>query len=231
MSAEIMTLLSVAIAFIIAGVALKVSAETGQMVLIEHLKADWTYRLPFHLRNNRYRGLSRPSYQLWVILYYFAKGIFIIALCGYYYILAGLIFVIRWIVNQRNCRRDNLRSCKVRRTLMCARKMDWFDDFMIMKMMEEDEKKNQPTPSPNFHTPNTSGYTGFCDEEEMSEEEKEERLEALNEELSNLESELFEVDLHEPTDGDSNAYERWERRRDLFQEQIEEVQAEIEALT
>lgn len=97
MSAGMATLFSMSIAFIIAGVALKVSAETGQMVLIEHLKDDWTYRLPFHLRNNRYRGLSRPSYQLLAILYYLAKAIVIIALCGYYYILAGLYIAIKWI--------------------------------------------------------------------------------------------------------------------------------------
>ena len=85
------------IVFIIAGVALMISAETGQMILIEHLKEDWMYRLPFHLRNNRYSGLSRLSYQLLTILYYIAKAIVIIALCGYYYILAGFFIAIKWI--------------------------------------------------------------------------------------------------------------------------------------
>ena len=97
MTAETFVLLSVSMAFIIAGIALKVSAETGQMVLIEHLKEDWTYRLPFRLRNNRYRGLSRPSYQLLAILYYIFKAVVILTLCAYYYILAGVCVVIKWI--------------------------------------------------------------------------------------------------------------------------------------
>ncbi|MCI5898284.1 MAG: hypothetical protein MRZ82_04715 [Firmicutes bacterium] len=78
MTAETFALLSVSMAFIIAGIVLKVSSETGQMVLIEHLKEDWAYRLPFRLRNNRYRGLSRPSYQLLAIIYYIIKAIVII---------------------------------------------------------------------------------------------------------------------------------------------------------
>ena len=75
MTAVIAPILSMCLAFIIAGIVRKIYVETGEMVLIEHLKEDWTYRLPFRLRNNRYRGLSRPSYQLLAILYYFAKAI------------------------------------------------------------------------------------------------------------------------------------------------------------
>lgn len=97
MTAEMVTFFSMGFAFIIAAVALKVSVETGEMVLIEHLKEDWTYRLPFRLRNNRYRGLSRPSYQLLAILYYLMKALVILALCGYYYILVGLCIAVRWI--------------------------------------------------------------------------------------------------------------------------------------
>ena len=97
MTAETFVLLSVSMAFIIAGIALKVSAETGQMVLIEHLKEDWTYRLPFRLRNNRYKGLSRPSYQLLAILYYIFKAVVILTLCAYYYMLVGVIIAGKWI--------------------------------------------------------------------------------------------------------------------------------------
>lgn len=114
---------------------------------------------------------------------------------------------------------------------MCARKWDWFDDFMVMKMMEEDEKKNQPEPSPVFQQPNTMGYTeDFDDEEEQSEEEKEELLEALNEEMSNLESELYEVRLHEPLDAESSSYERWKERQDLLEWQLGNVMDEIKEL-
>lgn len=104
MPVEIAVLLSISIAFIIAGVALKVSVETGQMVLIEHLKGDWTYRLPFRLRNNRYRGLSRPSYQLLVVFYYCIKAIIILELSVYYYILLGICIAIKWGINKLRCR-------------------------------------------------------------------------------------------------------------------------------
>lgn len=89
-------LLSLCVVFIVVGVALKVSIDTGRMVLIEHLKDDWAYRLPFRLRNNRYKGLSRPCYQLLAIFYYIVKAIIIIILCAYYYILAGLLIAIKW---------------------------------------------------------------------------------------------------------------------------------------
>ena len=92
-----MVILSLLIAFSIAGVALKISTETGQMVLIEHLKDDWMYRLPYRLRNNRYVGVNRPCYQLLAIIYYSIKAIVIIALCGYYYILAGVCIAIKWL--------------------------------------------------------------------------------------------------------------------------------------
>ena len=83
MTAVIAPILSVCLAFVIAGVVLKIFTETGEMVLIEHLKEDWTYRLPFRLRNNRYRGLSRQSYQLLAILYYIFKAVVILTLCAY----------------------------------------------------------------------------------------------------------------------------------------------------
>ena len=97
MTAVIAPILSVCLAFVIAGVVLKVFTETGEMVLIEHLKEDWTYRLPFRLRNNRYRGLSRPSYQLLAILYYIFKAVVILTLCAYYYMLVGVIIAGKWI--------------------------------------------------------------------------------------------------------------------------------------
>ena len=102
MPIAIIILLSACTVFVIVGVALKVSLETGQMVLIEHLKDDWSYRLPYRLRYNRYRGLSRPSYQLLVILYYILKAFLIIVLCAYYYILLGIIIAIKWLWEKIN---------------------------------------------------------------------------------------------------------------------------------
>lgn len=97
---QIFSVVMAVMAVIVAGVALIVFAEIGQRVaiaLIDHLKEDWTYRLSFRLQNNRYRGLSRLCYPLWVILYYFVKAVFIIELCVFFYMMSGLGFIVRWI--------------------------------------------------------------------------------------------------------------------------------------
>lgn len=97
MGAGMVVFCSLSIGFIIAGIVLAISAKTGRMILIEQLKEDWIYCLPFRLRNNRYRGLSRPSYQLLVFLYYTAKSIVILTFCVYYYMLSGTLIVVKWI--------------------------------------------------------------------------------------------------------------------------------------
>ena len=90
-------LLPVAIALIIIGAALNVSAGTGQTALIGHLSEDWTHRLPFRLRNNRYNGFSRTCYQILTILYYTAKAFVILAICGAYCIFTVVCAVTNWI--------------------------------------------------------------------------------------------------------------------------------------
>lgn len=47
--------------------------------VIQHIKDDWTYRLPYRIRTNRYRGLSRPSFVLICFMYYPIKAIFLLA--------------------------------------------------------------------------------------------------------------------------------------------------------
>ena len=76
---------------------------------------------------------------------------------------------------------------------------DWFDDFMIMKMIEEDSDHAQ----------------------------KEEQLETLQEELSALEDKLFDIECNEPDDILSDAYARWESIKSLIEEQIAEVESKI----
>lgn len=71
--------------FIIAGVivligvirVIKIFLNEG---IIQHIKDDWTYRLPYRIHNNRYRGLSRPSYVLICFMYYPIKAIFLLLL-------------------------------------------------------------------------------------------------------------------------------------------------------
>ena len=91
---------SICIAFIIAAIVFKIHNETGQMVLLEHLSDDWTYRLPYHLRNNRYRGLSRPSFQFLLLIFYILKAFVILTLCVYYYIFYGIAIAIKWVLNK-----------------------------------------------------------------------------------------------------------------------------------
>lgn len=89
---------------------------------------------------------------------------------------------------------------------------EWLDDFVIMQMMEEESEENLEE-----------------DGEEESEENAaaEELLEALQEELSTLQDELFTVECNEPADGLSDVYTRWSARRDFLEEQIAEVESAI----
>ena len=98
MTAEMGILFSACFVFLIAGIILKYSKDTGRMVLIEHLKEDWSYRLPFHLKHNRYHGLSRPCFQLFVILFYIVKAFILISFCGFCCILAGMLLAIKWLL-------------------------------------------------------------------------------------------------------------------------------------
>ena len=84
---------------------------------------------------------------------------------------------------------------------------DWFDDFLVMKMIEDD-----------------------AEEEQEDDLKAEEALEALNNELSTLQDELLTVECNEPDDCLSDSYTRWEARRDLLEEQISAVESEISEL-
>ena len=71
--------LIIALIVVIIGVirVIKIFLDEG---VIQHIKDDWTYRLPYHLHNNRYRGLSRPSYAILCCIYYPLKDLFLLAL-------------------------------------------------------------------------------------------------------------------------------------------------------
>lgn len=60
--------------------------------------------------------------------------------------------------------------------------------------------------------------------------EAEETLNQLRDELLDLENELITVEVNEPDDILSDAYTRWEQRRDLLEEQIDEVEQKIAEL-
>ena len=67
------------------------------MKLLEIIRTDWTERLPFHLRMNRYRGLNRQSFQIFAILYYSCKAILLFCLSIYYFFFKGIWLAIKWV--------------------------------------------------------------------------------------------------------------------------------------
>lgn len=66
--------------------------------VIQHIKDDWTYRLPYRIQHNRYRGLSRPSYVLICFMYYPIKALFLLALAFDIYTIKFIIWDIwKWL--------------------------------------------------------------------------------------------------------------------------------------
>lgn len=66
------------------------------MILLEMLKLDWSDRLPYHLRYNRYRGLSRTCFQMLVILYYSVKAVLLLELLFFYFFFKAVWSAIKW---------------------------------------------------------------------------------------------------------------------------------------
>lgn len=67
------------------------------MILIDTLRTDWSSRLPFHLKYNRYIGLARTCFQLLAILYYILKAIILLELLFFYFFFKGLWTGIKWV--------------------------------------------------------------------------------------------------------------------------------------
>ena len=66
--------------------------------VFQHIKDDWTYRLPYRIQHNRYRGLSRPSYVLICFMYYPIKALFLLALAFDIYAIKFIIWDIwKWL--------------------------------------------------------------------------------------------------------------------------------------
>lgn len=114
---------------------------------------------------------------------------------------------------------------------MAMPKWDWFDDFMIMKMMEEDEAKKAKAGEIGGFEPVllTAEEADVLDESE-EEYESADLLEALQEELSSLQDELFDLECNEPDDFSSEDYADWEERRDLLESKIFDIEVAIQGL-
>ena len=100
-------------------------------------------------------------------------------------------------------------------------KWDWFDDYMVMKILEAEENEEKST---------RELFDESEEDLDSDAEECTERLEALQKELSDLQDELITVEVDEPDDMLSDSYTRWEARRDLLEEQIAEVESDISDL-
>jgi len=128
--------------FIIAAFVLYVYIETGQMVLLEHLKDDWRYRIGDRLRNNRYRGASRTCYQMLVILWYIIKAFAILAFCGYSYILIGLYYLIKWIWERFRARKQELADLDSEEPEYSDVEEQPCDDFVETESTKADTKSD-----------------------------------------------------------------------------------------
>ena len=87
------------IVFVIVGIFLfktiRIFFREGVM---QHIKDDWTYRLPYRIQHNRYRGLSRPSYVLICCMYYPIKALFLLALAFDIYAIKFIVWDIwKWL--------------------------------------------------------------------------------------------------------------------------------------
>ena len=80
---------------VVIGIALIVLAPISVMKcggIVEFLKRDWQYRFQNRLRNNRYRGLSRPAYAFWCFVYYSVKSVFV----AYFYFAFRFFKFVFW---------------------------------------------------------------------------------------------------------------------------------------
>lgn len=60
------------------------------MTLLDRIKEDWLYRLPYRLDHMKFRGVNRPAYTLICLVYYSAKSLLLLCLTALFY---GLKFI------------------------------------------------------------------------------------------------------------------------------------------
>lgn len=70
------------------------------MIFIDALKQDWSLRLPYHLRNNRYCGFARTCFQILTVLYYSVKAVILLELAFLYAVFTGLCNMVKWLYNK-----------------------------------------------------------------------------------------------------------------------------------
>ena len=68
------------------------------MILIDHIKEDWLYRLPYRLDSMKFRGLNRPAYTLICLVYYSAKALILLYLAMLFWVLKFMFIFTKFVL-------------------------------------------------------------------------------------------------------------------------------------
>lgn len=55
------------------------------MILLDHIKDDWLYRLPFRLDHMKFKGVNRPAYTIICLAYYSIKSLLLLSFVALFY--------------------------------------------------------------------------------------------------------------------------------------------------
>lgn len=58
--------------------SLHTDAKEEHMTIIEHIREDWLYRLPYRLDHMKFKGANRPAYTLLCLMYYSVKALLLL---------------------------------------------------------------------------------------------------------------------------------------------------------
>lgn len=111
-------------------------------------------------------------------------------------------------------------------------KWDWFDDFMVMKMMGEEEAKKakEEEESRNFDPMPLAADKDDVIEEDEEDLDPTELLDSLQEKLFSLQDELYDLECNEPDDFSSEKYARWDEQRYRLEAKIFDIEVAMQNL-
>ncbi len=117
------------------------------MRLLNYVKDDWTVRLPYHLHTNRYRGLSRPAFGFWCIVYYSIKSLLLL-----YFFLAFLFYkFVFWDIWNRLFKIDQSDwFLRITERFRSEDEYEWIDngdeEYIPEENFEEDDEEIEELP-------------------------------------------------------------------------------------
>lgn len=165
--------------------------------ILQHIKDDWTDRIPYRIQHNRYRGLSRPSYVLLCCIYYSIKDLFLIILAFEVYFIKFLVWDIwKWLFGFKA--KDRYRTFLYSDTGInenaCKNcRCDGENTMSYMPILErEGIKNNAPTATNEYNTKLTDLW--YCCNEGMWKAALELYWEHFNDDQYRLEKEIEAID-------------------------------------